>query len=62
MQYLVSAERNGFPDNHLRELIESFTRIAAEDVRRVAREHLHPRRSSLVVAGPVSAREIERLL
>ncbi len=62
VQYMVSAERNGFPRHHLRELIESFTRITAEDVRRVARDHLHPRRSSLVAAGPVSAREIGRLL
>ncbi len=59
---MISAERNRFPANHLRELIESFTKIDADDVRRVARTHLHPQDASLVAAGPITRAEVESLV
>lgn len=61
VQYMISAERNGFSETHLQELITSFTEITAEDILRVARKHLHPRESCLVAAGPISQREVDRI-
>ncbi len=62
VQTLVSAERNGLPDDHLEELVRAFQAVTAADVRRVARAHLFPARSCLVVAGPVKKREVQALL
>ena len=59
---MVSAQRNGLPDDHLQRLFSAFEAVTAEDVRRVARAHLHPDRSCLVVAGPVKASDVKRLL
>jgi len=53
VQTLVAAQRNNLPDDHLRQLLEAFAAVTAEDVRRVARAHLFPERSCLAVAGPV---------
>ena len=62
VHYMISAERNGFPADHLQSLITSFSEIDAADVRRVAQAHLHPKKSALVAAGPISRREVDRLL
>lgn len=59
---MISAERNGLPDDHLERLVRAFSSVTAEDVRRVARAHLFPRQASLAVAGPVKASEVGRLL
>jgi zinc protease len=58
---LISAERNGLPDDHLAALVRAFAAVDAEDVRRVARVHLHPERACLAVAGPIARAEVERL-
>jgi zinc protease len=62
VQTLISAERNQLPDDHLERLIHAFAAVTAADVQRVAQAHLLPDRASLAVAGPVKAREVERLL
>jgi len=62
VQTLISAERNRLPDDHLEQLLRAFAAVSAEDVRRVAAEHLHPDRSCLAVAGPVQKREVEALV
>ena len=62
VQSLVSAHRVGLPENYLEELATSFASVTRADVRRVAREHLHPERSSLVVGGPVTAKAVDALL
>jgi len=61
VQTMVAAERNGLPDDHLAQLMHAFTQVSAQDVLRVAREHLFPQRSVLAVAGPVSAKEVRAL-
>ncbi|MEW6073645.1 MAG: pitrilysin family protein [Planctomycetota bacterium] len=61
VQYLIAAERNQFPPDHLERLIRCFREIEAEEVRRVARQHLHPRSACLVAAGPIKRREVDRL-
>jgi len=61
VQTLVSAHRNGLPDDHLEQLFRSFRTVRAEDVRRVARAHLHPGASCVAVAGPVGSDVLEGL-
>jgi len=60
--YMVSHELFGFPPDNLERLLHAFGSVSAEDVQRVAREHLHPDESCLAAAGPVKARELEALL
>lgn len=60
--HLVAAQRNGLPDGHLAELLRRFEQISAQEVRDVARRHLHPDAACLAVAGPVAAREARRAL
>jgi zinc protease len=62
VQTIVSAERNKLPDDHLEQLLHAFAAVTPEDVRRVAREHLFPERSCLVVAGPVKKKDVAGLL
>lgn len=62
VQTIVSAERNQLPDDHLQQLVRAIASVRAEDVRRVARAHLFPRQSCLVVAGPVKRAAVRRLL
>lgn len=50
--YLVSAEVNGFPDDHLETLPGEFAAVTVEDVQRAAKEHLHPDLCSISVSGP----------
>ncbi|MEM6672183.1 MAG: pitrilysin family protein [Planctomycetota bacterium] len=51
-QYMVRAELHSFPDDQLERLPAQFAAVTAEDVQRVAREHLHPDGCSIAVAGP----------
>jgi len=60
--YMVSHELYGFPADNLERLVRAFGDVTAEDVQRVAREHLFPDASCLAAAGPVKARELEELL
>jgi zinc protease len=62
VQTLVSAERNGLPDDHLEQLVRAFDAVTAADVQRVAQAHLHPDLACLAVAGPVSEREARALV
>ncbi len=61
VQTIVSAQRNGLPDDHLERLFASFLTVGAEDIRRVARAHLFPDASCLAIAGPVSRRALEQV-
>ncbi len=61
-QYLVVARRNGLPEDNLARLLKAFESVTREDVRRVARKHLHPRAACLAAAGPVSKKELAALL
>ncbi|MEO0662702.1 MAG: pitrilysin family protein, partial [Planctomycetota bacterium] len=54
--YLVSAEVHGFPDDQLTQLPAEFAAVTAEDVQRVAREHLFPDECCIVTAGSEPAR------
>ena len=62
VQHLVSAFRNGLPDDHLTQLVESYARVTAADVREAARRHLWPDRPCLVVAGPVARKDLAPML
>jgi len=59
--YLISAEVHQFPEDALERLLESFAAVTAEDIQRVAKQHLHPEQCAISAAGPVSAREIARV-
>ena len=61
-QYAIYAERNELGDRHLQELCDAFATVSAEDVRRVARAHLHPERACVAAAGPITAAELKRLV
>ena len=58
--YLVSAEVHGFPEDHLERLLQQFAAVRADDVRRVARAHLHPAESCVVAAGPVKKGQLAK--
>jgi len=60
--YLVSAELFDLPDDTLERLPREFAAITREDVRRVAREHLHPDACCLSAAGPVTEKELRGIL
>jgi zinc protease len=60
--YMVSAHLHGFPPGHLKTLLESFAAVTVADVRRVAREHLHPEACCLAAAGPVDEKLLARAL
>ena len=60
--YMVSHELHSFPSDNLDRLLRAFGAVTAEDVQRVAREHLHPATSCLAAAGPVKRPELEKLL
>lgn len=62
VQHMVSTYRNGLPDDHLKDLVQAFAKVTADDVRAVARRHLLPDRSSLVASGPVRRQELDRIL
>lgn len=62
VQHMVSTFRNGLPDDHLKDLVQSFAKVTAADVRDVARRHLFPDRSCLAAAGAVRRQQLERIL
>ena len=59
---MVSAYRNDLPDDHMQALVDEVAEVTRDDVRRVAKAHLHPDRSCLVVAGPVTKKDLVGLL
>jgi zinc protease len=61
VQTIVSAQRNGLPDDHLTRLLSALACVGAEDVRRVARAHLHPEAACVAISGPVSPRVLAGL-
>ena len=62
VSFLISADRYGLPKDHLETLPARFAAVTAEDVQRVARKHLWQDRCCLAVGGPVSEREVKRVL
>lgn len=60
--FLVAAEAQGLPDDELERLPRAFAEVTAEDVQRVAREHLYPEACCLSVAGPVTRARARRLV
>jgi zinc protease len=60
--YLISAERHGLPEDNLQRLPREFAAVTREDLRRVARAHLHPNACCVVAAGPIKQTELERAL
>ncbi len=61
-QYSIFAERTSLGDDHLAELLAAFQRVTAEDVRRVARAHLHPDTPCVAAAGPITRRELDKIV
>lgn len=59
---MVAAYRNDLPDDHMQALVDQVAEVTREDVRRVAKQHLHPDQSCLVVAGPVTKKDLAGLL
>ena len=60
--WLISAERHGFPDDALESLPRQFAAVTPADVQRAARAHLFPDACAVSTGGPLSQRELERLL
>ncbi len=60
--YLVAAEVFGLPEDTLERLPREFASVGVEDLQRVAREHLYPEACCLSGAGPVTAKELRRVL
>jgi predicted Zn-dependent peptidase len=60
--HLISAEIYGFPEDVLKRLAASFEAVTADDILRVASEHLYPERCCLAAAGPTSTEELMPLL
>lgn len=60
--YLVSVERHGLPEDNLERLPRQFAAVSAEDVQRVAREHLWPDRPCVAAAGPIDAAALRKSL
>ena len=59
---LVAAERHGFAEDHLAQLIAAYARVTIEDVQRVAQDHLFPDACVVSAAGPVSREQLESAL
>ena len=55
---MISAYRNDLPDDYIKRLLHDIQAVEVEDVQRVASEHLFPRESCLVAAGPVDRAEL----
>jgi len=60
--YMISSELHGFPDDYLRQLQQAFLAVTVEDVKRVARKHLHPDSCCLAASGPIRVPELKRAL
>jgi len=59
---MISAYRNELPEDHLAELLHAIEAVTAEDVRRVAAAHLHPREACVVAAGPIKKQELRAIV
>lgn len=59
--FLVTSEVVGLPEDELLKLPQAFADVTVEDIQRVAREHLHPDRCCLSVAGPVTKKDVRAL-
>jgi zinc protease len=60
--WIVSAERHGLAEDAIESLPRQFAAVTREDVRRVARAHLDPDRCCVSAAGPLRARDVDRIL
>ena len=60
--YLVSAEIYGLPEDNLTRMPTLYAAVTAEDVQRVAREHLFPDSCCVVTSGPVKKSALTREL
>jgi zinc protease len=60
--YMVSAEVHGLPPDNLERMLRHFASVTPADIRRVAREHLHPEASCVAAAGPVQRAELLSML
>ena len=58
--FLVTSEIHQLPSDTLQRLPLEFEAVTAEDIQRVAREHLFPGRCSVSAAGPVKAADLRR--
>lgn len=60
--YLTSSEVHRFPPDYLERLLEQFASVTREDVRRVARAHLHPDACCVAASGPLEQHTLARAL
>lgn len=60
--YLIGAEIHKHPEDHLLRLPKDYAAVTSADVRAAAKAHLHPDNCCLAAAGPVSAKELKKLL
>lgn len=56
--YLVAAEIQAFPADELTRLPQKFAAVTADDVRRVAREHLFPDDCCVAASGPLTRKAL----
>jgi zinc protease len=59
--YMISHEIHKFPADNLDRLLRQFAAVTPDDVRRVARGHLHPDASVVAAAGPIRREELSAL-
>ncbi len=60
--YMISQERHGLPPDNLERLPLQFAAVRPADVQRVARAHLFPQAVCVAAAGPLSERELAKLV
>lgn len=64
--YMISQERHGLPPDNLERLPRAMAAVTADNVQRVARDHLHPDQVCIAAAGPLSEADlratVERVL
>jgi zinc protease len=60
--YMISAERHNLPADNLVSLPREFAAVTREDLRRVARAHIHPDVCCVVAAGPIKEAELAKAL
>lgn len=56
--YMISHERHGLPPDNLQRMPRELAAVSADDVRRVAREHLHPGAVCVAAAGPLTEKDV----
>jgi zinc protease len=56
--YMISHERHGLPPDNLERFPRELAAVSAADVRRVAREHLHPQAVCVAAAGPLTEKDL----